>query len=405
MKRLFSLFIVAISFIAMVACNEKPISSTAPKSLNLFGQWEQIDSEFEGLHQGAVISGNTIEIYWIDDESDTRILYWSGTFSTPESAEESYSWISRNNTKKSELSLGASLDKTKEFMYNDNQISYSTTSGDFTCIVRLEKGDWAPDLNEGEFYESGNFSFPVSGIEFFVPEYFKKNMQDSTDGATMFAVNSAKLGSVRLIFMAVPVSQNEYDLEKGNIVEAMGGEKAHMLLSQEILLANLPGEFFSYSIINEYDVQVHMYGAFAYNTDESELLVIALSIARDEDFTNYFMQIIDSAKPIGQIELTDNSAPPSTPSSNAPSGIRPEFKKAMDSYEEFFDEYIIFMENFRKSSNPASMMADYTNYMTKYTETITAMNNIDDGTLSNEELAYYIEVQSRISGKLLIAAQ
>ena len=34
------------------------------------------------------------------------------------------------------------------------------------------------------------------------------------------------------------------------------------------------------------------------------------------------------------------------------SGIRPEFKEAMDSYEEFFDEYIDFMDTYSKSDNP-----------------------------------------------------
>ena len=35
---------------------------------------------------------------------------------------------------------------------------------------------------------------------------------------------------------------------------------------------------------------------------------------------------------------------------SAEDGISPEFKAAMDSYEEFFDEYVAFMEKYSKSS-------------------------------------------------------
>ena len=86
-------------------------------------------------------------------------------------------------------------------------------------------------------------------------------------------------------------------------------------------------------------------------------------------------------------------------------GIRPEFKEAMDSYEVFFDEYCEFMKNYKSSDNPASMLGDYTDYMAKYTDAMTKMSELDDGTLSKEEVAYYAEVTTRITKKLAEAAQ
>ena len=48
-----------------------------------------------------------------------------------------------------------------------------------------------------------------------------------------------------------------------------------------------------------------------------------------------------------------------------------------------------------------SMMADYAKYMQDYTETMEALDKIDDdGDLSNEELVYYTEVMGRINTKL-----
>lgn len=86
-------------------------------------------------------------------------------------------------------------------------------------------------------------------------------------------------------------------------------------------------------------------------------------------------------------------------------GIRPEFKEAMDSYEAFFDEYCEFMKNYKSSDNPASMLSDYTNYMTKYTDVMTKMSELDDGELSDEEVVYYTEVTTRITKKLAEVVQ
>lgn len=87
------------------------------------------------------------------------------------------------------------------------------------------------------------------------------------------------------------------------------------------------------------------------------------------------------------------------------SGIRPEFKEAMDSYEEFFDEYCEFMKKYSEADDPTSMISDYTDYMTKYTDTMSKMSELGDSDLSTEELAYYTEVNARITQKLLEVAQ
>lgn len=94
--------------------------------------------------------------------------------------------------------------------------------------------------------------------------------------------------------------------------------------------------------------------------------------------------------------VTDAPPPPATPA-----GIRPEFKEVMDSYEAFFDEYCRFMESFSKSGNTASMLSEYMRFLTRYAECMEELEAMDDGTLSDAELAYYNEVMLRISEKLL----
>lgn len=103
-------------------------------------------------------------------------------------------------------------------------------------------------------------------------------------------------------------------------------------------------------------------------------------------------------------EETDDTESNSDTPAPPPTGIRLEFKEALDSYEAFFDEYIEFMEKFSNSDNTLGMLADYASFLTKYTETLSAMTALDDGELSEEEAAYYLEVTTRINQKLLSIA-
>lgn len=82
-------------------------------------------------------------------------------------------------------------------------------------------------------------------------------------------------------------------------------------------------------------------------------------------------------------------------------GIRPEFKEAMDSYEEFFDEYVTFMKAYMDSDDPFSMMGEYTTMMQQYVETMGELEDIDEDELSEKEALYYAEVVLRINQKLL----
>lgn len=82
-------------------------------------------------------------------------------------------------------------------------------------------------------------------------------------------------------------------------------------------------------------------------------------------------------------------------------GIRPEFQEFMDSYEAFFDEYIEFMNKYSESDDTASMLADYSDFMTKYVEYTEEFSEIGQSELSDEEVSYYMEVNMRVSQKLL----
>ena len=85
-------------------------------------------------------------------------------------------------------------------------------------------------------------------------------------------------------------------------------------------------------------------------------------------------------------------------------GIRPEFKKSMESYEAFFDEYIEFMSSFKYEDAGLSALAKYTEFLTKYEKAMTEMDKIDESELTEAEDKLFLETQLRINNKLAEAA-
>lgn len=85
-------------------------------------------------------------------------------------------------------------------------------------------------------------------------------------------------------------------------------------------------------------------------------------------------------------------------------GVSPDVKEALDSYEAVMDEYVDFMQKYKDSGYSASMMADYTSMLQKYTEFSAKIDAMDAENMSDADYAYYVEVTSRVAQKLLQVA-
>lgn len=114
-----------------------------------------------------------------------------------------------------------------------------------------------------------------------------------------------------------------------------------------------------------------------------------------------------SAIPEGEDAQSSSEPAPSVPETpELIDGMRPEFKEAMDTYEAFFDEYIAFMKKYAESDGTdLTLLSDYADYMSKYAETMEAFEAWENKELNTAETAYYVEVQTRISQKLLQVAE
>ena len=138
-KSIILVICLAFAIIFITGCSSKS-TNTAPKKIpNLIGEWKQSNSDSEDSYQAATIKGDTIEIFWVSDNGDTKSLYWAGTFTAPTSSDEPYTWDSVNDRSKTDMALLASTADTKTMKYEKGIISYEASALGTTTTIKLEK--------------------------------------------------------------------------------------------------------------------------------------------------------------------------------------------------------------------------------------------------------------------------
>ena len=108
-----------------------------------------------------------------------------------------------------------------------------------------------------------------------------------------------------------------------------------------------------------------------------------------------------SIEPVKESEKEPEKEPVKEPQKKPSKGIRPEIKKAVDSYEGFMNEYAEFIKKYKENSSDAKLLADYSKMMLKYSEFSQDFDKLDDGTLTDEETKYYNDASIRASVKLI----
>lgn len=109
------------------------------------------------------------------------------------------------------------------------------------------------------------------------------------------------------------------------------------------------------------------------------------------------------------VEIESTEAP-TAPETQAPeqkedaTGMRPEFKEAMDKYEAFYEEYCNVLQKYSENPMDMTLLTEYSNLMAKAVEVDEAFEKWGDEDLTNEELKYYLEVNTRVMQKMLDVA-
>lgn len=131
------------------------------------------------------------------------------------------------------------------------------------------------------------------------------------------------------------------------------------------------------------------------------------TVAATEEPATEEATVVATEEPDSDDETTTNDEETSKDdSSDLVDGMRPEFKEAMDTYEDFMNEYCEFMEKYAASDRTdLGLLADYADYMSKYADMAEAFEEWKGDDMNAKETVYYIEVQARITKKLLEVAE
>jgi len=113
-----------------------PEAAAAP---DLAGTWKQTNSGSDDAYQAAVITGDTITVNWVSDGGDTESIFWVGTFTPPADDASPYTWTSTRDAAATDSAMLASTDDSKDFTFEDGEVSYKASLMGTTTTVRLEK--------------------------------------------------------------------------------------------------------------------------------------------------------------------------------------------------------------------------------------------------------------------------
>lgn len=143
-RTLLALLAVVLAF-ALCACGgtsdgEGGQAAAPAGPPDLTGEWTDAG---ENPLQKATITSDTITIWWSTDDVDA--LYWQGTFTAPTTADEPYTFTSENDREATNMALLASDRDTKDFTYEDGQLSYEVSFQGVDMTLHLKKtADAAP---------------------------------------------------------------------------------------------------------------------------------------------------------------------------------------------------------------------------------------------------------------------
>lgn len=124
-----------------------------PPPPDLTGEWKQKDSENSDYYQIASIHDDVIEVYWYTPSSDSKDLYWYGSYIPPENGKDkSYTWESENRLetlRRWTLLRFALRDQTKPFTYEkkDDLLVYNVYYGHIKVAASLERASGAGETS------------------------------------------------------------------------------------------------------------------------------------------------------------------------------------------------------------------------------------------------------------------
>ena len=254
----------------------------------------------------------------------------------------------------------------------------------FNIDVENQTNSFTAFNNEGyKLYIYYTESSKEYHIDLDAPEKFEENIWPNNVLSNMLPKPTSSKGkilsdtSTSFAYMASATSKDDFK-EYINALKDYGFNKDY----------NSQDKNYSAKNENGYSITVTYVGA--------NVMKIALS-APQEDQDNKNNAEVKEEIP----DNNDKNNYSDTNNTSTTSGIRPDFKKAMDSYEKFIDEYISFMKKYESNPSDLKLLKEYSSYMTKYNKFLKDFEEWDSKDLNKEEEKYYLDVQNRVNKKLI----
>lgn len=147
-----------------------------------------------------------------------------------------------------------------------------------------------------------------------------------------------------------------------------------------------------------------LYESWALNISSREAFIIVF-MDSDPNGKNAeeYLHALSNAVPEDEYIITDTSKHKESSKTNS-SGVDPDLKAFLDSYEDFIDKYVDFMKKFEKNPNDLELLSGYIEIMNKYYDFAKTVDDYNTSEMSDEDYKYYIDVTARCNKKLLAVA-
>ncbi len=129
---------------------------------------------------------------------------------------------------------------------------------------------------------------------------------------------------------------------------------------------------------------------------------VAKCIDKGFDIDQYTLTALESSNAVskyGQEEKVETAS--ATQGEELVDGMRPSVKKAIDSFEEYFVEYVELIEKIEADPDNPWLLVDYAEFLATYASTMRDFENMEDEDLNDAEIAYYLAALGRVNQMLI----
>ena len=304
--------------------------------------------------------------------------------------------------------------------------SCGVPSGNATAAKPTEEmkiAETIPEIQDSreQAQKNGTYAFVRGNLKMYLPTYYtspspnKNGIYFELDYSKTDKAICGIISEVLSDNIPDPNEKNLKDFHEG-VISALGGEiensvkvelpKGFADATAFRSVARVPdGQIDQYILYDIYSdkedkIWILLLGTvrgnkYAYTSDFDEILS-TLKITTEED-TNLATLNHESESSENRSDVSDNSEAKTEDSSSS------DIRKAIDSYEAFFDEYIAFMEKYKRNPSDLQLLADYMKFVDQYEKTMNELDALNDTDMSAADREYYLDAMNRINKKLLDA--